>query len=952
MLNEIVIRGALEHNLKNISLKIPRNKLVVITGVSGSGKSSLAFDTIFAEGQRKYMESLSSYARQFLQQMKKPNVEIIEGLPPTIAIEQRTSSHNPRSTVATTTEIYDYLRLLFARVGTPKCWHKEKKGLCHETITRQSPSQVVKQLLKLPEGSRLTILAPLVLGKKGHHKELVPLLQKQGFVRARVNGKIIDLDEDLSEDDENPFSLARYEKHSIEACVSRTVVRSTNKKEIADGVETAFELGKGTLIALSQKDKKSSFTENLYSEHFSCPKHPECSLAELEPRLFSFNSPYGACETCNGLGTKHEFNLSEVIKDHLSITSGAFKVFQEMSYFYRRHYMRLIRAFCRKKDISQKVPFKDLEEKDQHALLYGGTKGFSGAIPLLHQRLVDTENTKLREKLQKMLIITPCPTCEGDRLKVEAINTFLSFSKDQEVNISTITHMSVVDAEKEIKQIHLNKEQKIIAAPILKEIHARLSFLNSVGLEYLHLDRKTASLSGGEAQRIRLATQIGTGLVGVCYVLDEPTIGLHPCDNDRLIRSLRNLSNIGNTVLIVEHDESVMQASDYIVDIGPGPGVHGGEVVATGTFSQICKNKKSITGAFLSKRRVIKIPEERRKLKKSFSLKVKGAEEHNLKKLNVHFPLGGFLVVTGVSGSGKSTLVNEILLKGLYQKLGLKTNPPGKHKSIEGADQIDRVLHVDQAPIGKTPRSNPATYTGLFDDLRALFAKVPEAQTRGYTPGRFSFNVKGGRCEECQGQGTKKVEMHFLPDVYVTCNSCQGKRYNAETLEVQYKGKNISDVLEMTIEDAALFFSPYPKMNRILKCLCDVGLEYVQLGQPSPTLSGGEAQRIKLASELCRVSRFSSAKDHTLYILDEPTTGLHFADLEKVLAGFQALVDSGNTVIVIEHNLDIIKCADWIIDLGPQGGERGGEILAEGTPEKLTKVKVSQTGKYLTQILS
>ncbi len=945
----ITIHGAAEHNLKKVSLSIPRDRFVVMTGVSGSGKSSLAFDTIFAEGQRKYMESLSSYARQFLRQLKKPSVETIEGLPPTIAIEQRSASHNPRSTVATTTEIYDYLRLLFARAGQPRCWHQKGKKTCLHPIERQAPSQVVEAILQETEGTRLYLLAPLIQGKKGFHKETIAAVRREGFVRMRVNGKIYDIDEDIDAESENPFDLARYEKHNIEVIVSRLVIRPEKRQELADAVETSFMIGKGSLIALMQENKEAPFREVLFSEHFSCPHHPDHSLAELEPRLFSFNSPHGACLQCNGLGIHQEFALEEMLNANLSLSGGAFVALEKLGYLYKRHYMRLVRNFCRRKKISMQTPFCELPEEVQQVLLYGKEAVFSGLLPLLHQRLRETENDRIRETLQKMMQETLCPACQGARLRPEALHVFLPLQKGKEINIQSITEMSVAQAEELFQKLKLSKEKAFIAQPILKEIQARLNFLNSVGLGYLHLSRKTGSLSGGEAQRIRLATQIGTGLVGVCYVLDEPTIGLHPCDNARLIDSLKQLSRIGNTVLVVEHDEAVMRAADYLIDVGPGPGVHGGSIVAAGSIKEVCKEKLSVTGAFLSGKRQILPPPVRRKLSSAKSLALKNASKHNLKNLSVHFPLGGLLAVSGVSGSGKSTLVNEELLKPLQKQLQGRTPQKGP---VKGADQLHRVLHVDQSPIGKTPRSNPATYTGLFDELRALYSQVPEAKARAYEPRRFSFNVKGGRCEACQGQGTKKVEMHFLPDVYVTCESCQGKRYNSETLEIHYRGKSISDVLEMTVEYALEFFHAYPKIVRILQSLIDVGLEYLQLGQQSPTLSGGEAQRIKLAAELSRVSREAKRAQHTLYILDEPTTGLHFADVEKILTAFQSLVDYGNTVLVIEHNLDILKCADWIIDMGPTGGDGGGQIIDAGPPEKLAKNKKSQTGVFLSPLLT
>lgn len=957
----IKIYGANEHNLKKVNVSIPRNRLVVITGVSGSGKSSLAFDTIFSEGQRKYMKSLSSYARQFLRQMHKADVENIEGLPPTIAIEQRSASHNPRSTVATTTEIYDYLRLLFSRCGSPLCWHPNDKNneVCGKPIQKQSASHIISTIMRFPKESALQILSPVIQGKKGYHREILHDLQKEGFIRVRVDGKIHSLD-DISMNNENPLSLSRYETHTIEAVICRTRIKESKRKLIADSIETGLKLSKGSLIALKENDNDLSWEEHTFSEQFSCSKHPECNLKEMEPRLFSFNSPFGACPDCTGLGNTQEFDLSMILDENLSISEGAFSVLSKVGYFYQKHYRRLLNAICRKQKIDRYLPFKKLDKKERLFLLYGqkeeekqkNKSSFKGISHLIRQRILETENENVRKQLNRLLLQSPCKKCLGGRLRKEALHVFVSSKKTEKANIVDITKMSIAEAEEFFLDIQLEKEKKEIAGPILKEILSRLAFMQSVGLGYLNLNRATSSLSGGEAQRIRLASQVGTGLVGVCYVLDEPTIGLHQRDNERLIATLRKLVDIGNSVLIVEHDEEMMRSADYILDIGPGPGIHGGRLVCQGTIRDIVNAPQSITGKFLSGKDLISFKKQRRPLSKDYALFVKEAEKHNLKKINVHFPLRGLICVTGVSGSGKSTLVNEILLKELDQNLKSSKQKIFSQNSIEGMDFINRVIAVDQSPIGKTPRSNPATYTNLFDEIRLLFSKCKESTARGYTPGRFSFNVKGGRCEECQGQGTKKISMHFLADVYVECERCKGSRYNDETLEIRYSNKNIADVLSMTVEEAIGFFSIHPKIQRILKSLHEVGLDYIQLGQASTTLSGGEAQRVKLASELGRFSGTSiRKKEHSVYILDEPTTGLHFADIKKIIDVFHSLVDKNNTVIVIEHNLDVIKCADWIIDLGPEGGEQGGEIIAYGPPESVVKEKRSHTGIFLKKIL-
>ena len=1000
----IRIRGAREHNLQGIDVDIPRDRLIVVTGLSGSGKSSLAFDTIFAEGQRKYMESLSAYARQFLDQLQKPNVETIEGLPPTIAIEQRASGHNPRSTVATTTEIYDYLRLLYARCGTPRCWHGSDGAgpACDRVIERSSATQIVDAIMAMPEGTRLMLLAPLVRGKKGHHREVLESLQQQGFVRARVNGDLIDLREALKEPGENPLNLGRYEQHNIEAVIDRAIVRADGRGRMADSVETGLRLGEGLLIVSVQQDAEGSphpdplpegegegaptptlprkagggsvdsrlrgyddapaqWVDQLFSEHFACPAHPECSLPELEPRLFSFNSPFGACGTCGGLGTVQEFDLDLVVEDpSLTIDEGAISAFARIGHAYRSWFAAVIRRACKKFGIDVHTPFNALPREHRSILLdgtgekkrgRGSSNHFPGVIPILKERFANTQNERVKERLSMLLSQTPCPVCGGRRLRPEALHVFLTGPGRQRVNIAGLAEMTVEQADEFMAGLSLTGEQQAIARPILKEILARLGFLRSVGLGYLNLSRRTGTLSGGEAQRIRLATQVGTGLVGVCYVLDEPTIGLHQRDNERLIGTLRHLSDIGNTVIVVEHDEDMMRAADHIVDLGPGPGVHGGRIVAQGNIEEIIASKESITGRFLSGRERIEMPEKRRPMTESRAITVKGAAANNLKSIDAVFPLGGIICVTGVSGSGKSTLVNEILLKATRRHLSLGREKPGEHKRVTGLNRIDRIIDVDQSPIGRTPRSNPATYTGFFDDIRKLYTKTKEARVRGYQPGRFSFNVKGGRCEVCQGQGTKKIEMHFLPDVYVECEACRGTRYNRETLEITYKGKNIAEVLAMTVEEGVEFFEAHPTILRMLECLHDVGLDYIQVGQPSTTLSGGEAQRIKLASELGKGSTLHGQSQHTLYILDEPTTGLHFADIRKLLAVLNRLADQGNTLVVIEHNLDVVKCADWIIDLGPEGGDAGGRIVAAGTPEAVMRVDASHTGVWMRRHL-
>ncbi len=953
----IQVHQAREHNLRAVDVNIPRDELVVMTGVSGSGKSSLAFDTIFAEGQRKYMESLSAYARQFLNQLQKPDVESIEGLPPTIAIQQRSGGHNPRSTVATITEIYDYLRLLYARCGEPRCWKPlnpkgKGKSVCGKPIAASNPTQIVENLLSLEEGVKIMICAPVVRGKKGHHREVIEGLQKHGFVRARVNGDIIDIRDALKEGVDNPLGLERYEKHSIEAVVDRLVIKPEIAQRLSDSLETALKLGEGAAMVLVEEGK--GYKETRFSEHWACPDHPECSLEELEPRIFSFNSPFGACPECDGLGTVNEFDEALVIPDpERAITDGAVVPWKWSSPRMGRQYKRLARKFCTAMGIEPDTPWGEFPTKVQRQFLQGtnGEKkskkdfSFEGVMPNLHRRYRDTESDAVRERLRAFMSNSVCPHCAGSRLRTESLHVFLKSGR-LEANIANITAMTITQAEGFFETIKLNAEQQTIAEPILREITARLGFLASVGLDYLSLNRTASTLSGGEAQRIRLATQVGSGLVGVCYVLDEPTIGLHQRDNDRLISTLRHLADIGNTVLVVEHDEGMIRAADHLVDIGPGPGLHGGTLVAQGTIDDIMNTPESLTGQFLSGDRSVEVPQKRRPVNLKNALVVKGARENNLKSIDVAFPLGGLVCVTGVSGSGKSTLVNDILLKATKRAVIKSKVTPGRHTRINGLSKIDRVIQVDQSPIGRTPRSNPATYTGIFDDIRKLFAQSKEAKIRGYLPGRFSFNVKGGRCESCQGQGVKKIEMHFLPDVFVECEACRGKRYNRETLEITFRHRTISEVLDMTVEEAMGFFSAHPRVLRMLECLHAVGLDYLHLGQPSTTLSGGEAQRIKLASELG-----NGSTGHTLYMLDEPTTGLHFADVEKLLTVMNRLADRGHTLIVIEHNLDVIKCADWVIDLGPEGGDRGGTVVATGTPESILKCRSSHTGRYLKPLL-
>jgi len=923
----IVIHGAKEHNLKNISLNLPRNKLIVVTGLSGSGKSSLAFDTIYAEGQRRFVESLSSYARQFLEQLQKPDVEYIEGLSPTIAIEQRRAGGNPRSTVATQTEIYDYLRLLFARIGKVYC-HQ-----CGEPIEKQSSQEIIEKIMHLPAGTDIQILAPVVRGRKGEYKDIFSQIQKSGFVRCRVDGKIYELPVKLK--------LAKYKPHNIEVVVDRLAVRPEIKKRLTDSVETTLKIGKGIII-VSSKNK-----DLIFSEQYACTK---CgiSYAEVEPRVFSFNSPYGACPECNGLGTKLEFDSDLVIPDKdKSINEGAIEPWRRGGRGYILYYRWLIRELSYEMGFGLDVPFKKLSKSVQRAIFYGsnevvGGKPFEGVIPNLERLFRQTESDNLKEEISRFMSSLPCPLCKGARLKKESLSVRINNK-----NIWQVTLMSIKEAHDFLTKLDLNEREKLIAWQALKGIIQKLRFCINVGLNYLTLDRKSSTLSGGEAQRLRLATQVGSGLVGVLYVLDEPSIGLHKRDIDKLLSTLKALRDLGNTLIVVEHDESTILAADYIVDLGPGAGRHGGKVIFSGQKEELLKNPDSLTAKYLRYELKIGIPVKRRPWQDKKFLEIKGAREHNLKAIDVKLPLGTFICITGVSGSGKSTLVDEILFRALAQILYKSKEKPGLYEKLVGAEFIDKVIVVDQSPIGRTPRSNPATYTGVFSHIRDIFSRLPEAKARGYRPGRFSFNVKGGRCEACQGDGIKKIEMHFLPDVYVKCDVCRGTRFNEATLEVKYKGKSIAQVLDMTVEEAQELFANIPKIKGILTYLYDVGLNYIQLGQSATTLSGGEAQRVKLSSELSKRST-----GNTLYILDEPTTGLHFADAERLVSVLQRLVDKGNTVIVIEHNLEVIKCADYIIDLGPEGGDKGGELVAKGAPEELISNKKSYTAQFLRKILN
>ena len=935
----IKIRGANENNLKNIDVDIPRNELVVLTGLSGSGKSSLAFDTIYAEGQRRYMESLSSYARQFLGQMEKPDVESIEGLSPAISIDQKSTNHNPRSTVGTVTEIYDYFRLLYARVGIPHC------PKCGREIAKQSVDQMVDQIMALPERTKIQLLAPVVRGRKGTHAKLFERAKKSGYVRVRVDGNMYELSEEIA--------LDKNVKHNIEIIVDRLVIKPGIEKRLTDSVENVLQLAEGLLLVDVIDGEPMNF-----SQSFSCPVC-EISIDEIEPRSFSFNNPFGACPECFGLGYKMEFSEELMIPDpSLSINQGAIAVLGWQSCTDKSSFTRaILDALCKEYHFDLDTPFEDYPKEIHDVLIYGtdgkevkvyykGQRGegiypvaFEGLIKNVERRYRETGSQTMKAEYETFMNITPCSACKGQRLKPGALAVTVG-----DKNISEVTTLSIERLQKFLDELQLTETQQLIGNQILKEIKARISFLMDVGLDYLTLARATGTLSGGEAQRIRLATQIGSGLVGVAYILDEPSIGLHQRDNDKLLATLKHLRDLGNSLIVVEHDEDTMLAADYIVDIGPGAGEHGGQVVAVGNAQEIMKNPNSVTGAYLSGKIRIPVPTERKK--PTGYLKVVGAQENNLKNIDVKFPLGVMTCVTGVSGSGKSSLVNQILYKRLARDLNRARTIPGKHKRIEGLEQVDKVINIDQSPIGRTPRSNPATYTGVFDLIRDLFAGTPDAKARGYKKGRFSFNVKGGRCEACAGDGILKIEMHFLPDVYVPCEVCGGKRYNRETLEVRYKGKNIYDVLNMTVEEAVGFFENVPSIRRKMETLRDVGLSYIRLGQPSTELSGGEAQRIKLATEL---SKRSTGK--TVYILDEPTTGLHFADVHKLTEILRRLSGDGNTVIVIEHNLDVIKTADYIIDIGPEGGDRGGTVVASGTPEEIAKNPDSYTGKYIASIL-
>lgn len=931
---EIIIRGAREHNLKNINLTLPRNKLIVFTGLSGSGKSSLAFDTIYAEGQRRYVESLSAYARQFLGQMDKPDLDQIEGLSPAISIDQKTASRNPRSTVGTVTEIYDYIRLLYARIGHPYC------PTCNKPISQQTVQQMVDQVLTLPAETRIQVLAPLVRSRKGEYTKLFEDMRRKGYVRIRVDGEVRELEEEIV--------LDKQKKHDIEVVVDRLVLREDSRTRLADSIETALKLSEGLVLV-----EEVGGSELLFSENFACA---ECgfSFEEISPRIFSFNSPYGACPECSGLGTKAEFAAELVIPfPELSIREGAIHPWSGQNY-----YMQFLESAAKAWEVDLDQPFRDLDSELQQKILYGSPevinfryvnmfrrvrnyrKAFPGVLRLLDRRYAATASEDMRAEMARYMQVRPCPVCSGKRLKPSSLAVLLG-----ERNIADLAALTVAEAGRFFSQLKLNPREEHIARQVLKEISERLSFLQNVGLQYLTLDRAAATLSGGEAQRIRLATQIGSGLTGVIYILDEPSIGLHQRDNARLIGTLKALRDLGNTVLVVEHDEETIRSADHLVDIGPGAGAGGGEIVAEGTLQDIMDAEHSVTGDYLAGRRFVTVPAERRETNDRW-LWIRGAREHNLKDIDVGIPLGLFVCVAGVSGSGKSTLINEILARALARKLHRSREQAGEHRAIEGTEQLDKVIEIDQSPIGRTPRSNPATYTGLFDGIRELFAKTQESRRRGYKQGRFSFNVKGGRCEACRGDGILRIEMHFLPDVYVPCEVCRGKRYNRETLEVRYKEKNIADVLAMNVEEALEFFSAIPKIQRKLQLLFDVGLGYIHLGQPATTLSGGEAQRVKLATELSRRSNGRS-----LYILDEPTTGLHLDDISKLLVILDRLVESGNTVVVIEHNLEVLKRADYLIDLGPEGGDGGGTVVASGTPEEVAAFRTSFTGQWLAKIL-
>jgi excinuclease ABC subunit A len=927
--NSITIRGAKEHNLKNISLDIPRNKFVVVTGLSGSGKSSLAFDTIYAEGQRRYVESLSAYARQFLDQLQKPNVEYIEGLSPTISIEQKTTSRNPRSTVSTQTEINDYLRLLFARIGIPYCYQ------CGKKIERQTNQEIITQILNFPEGTAIQLLAPLVRGRKGEYRNIADKVAQAGFSRLRIDGKMY-----FTED---KVKLDKFKVHNIELVVDRLTIKPNIKKRLSDSVETSLKTGNGILIVTVEKEGKAE--DIIFSENFACI---DCgtSLSEIEPRTFSFNSPYGACPDCAGLGTKMEIDPEILVPDQAKPWINAIAPAKKGKRGYLMYYRALMREFARNHKIDPYLLFNKLTPSFKKLLFFGSTeivweKPYEGVINYLERMFNETDSDWLKDEITNFMSVLPCPTCKGSRLRKEALSV-----KVGDHNIAAITAMSIKEAKHFFNNLKLNRDEKTISEQIFKEIIRRLDFCIDVGLEYITLDRKSMTLSGGEAERIRLATQVGSGLVGVIYILDEPSIGLHQKDNERLLSTLHSLRDLGNTLIVVEHDEETIRKSDYVIDLGPGAGEYGGEIIYAGETPGILNEKKSITGQYLSGHLKIATPAARRPIDPSRQLKIIGAKEHNLKSIDVSFPLGLFVCVTGVSGSGKSTLIGDILYKALAQKINQAKDRPGEFKKIEGLDQIDKIIEVDQSPIGRTPRSNPATYVGVFSMIRDLFSQLPESKMRGFKPGRFSFNVKGGRCEACHGDGIRKIEMHFLPDVYVQCEVCHGKRFTDQTLEIYYKDKNITDVLNLSVVEGLKLFENIPRIKNILQTLDDVGLGYIRLGQQATTLSGGEAQRVKLASELCKQST-----GKTIYILDEPTTGLHFADVAKLLQVLQRLVERGNTIVVIEHNLDVIKCADYIIDLGPDGGDKGGELVFAGTPEELAKHKMSHTGKYLKSVL-
>ncbi len=943
---QISIRGAREHNLRDLDLDLPRDRLVVLTGLSGSGKSSLAFDTIYAEGQRRYVESLSSYARQFLGQMDKPDVDFIEGLSPAISIDQKSASRNPRSTVGTITEIYDYLRLLYARIGIPHC------PKCGRLITRQTPQQIVDRVLQLADGTRFQVLAPVVRGRKGEYEGMLTELAKQGFTRARIDGEIVELSERTKD------RLARYENHTIEVVVDRLVRRSGIERRLTDSLETALRLAEGVAeVEIVPAEGDTTEPETLtFSEHLACT-HDGLSFDELAPRNFSFNSPYGACERCDGLGTRFEVDPELIVGDEdLSISEGAIAPWSG----YRGEYFnRVLDAVGEEYGFSVDTPWKKLKKAQQKIVLYGAGKSqvlvryknrygrkreyrtrYEGVIPWLERRHGESDSDRAREQIEGYMREVPCTACNGARLRPASLAVTIG-----DKNIAEVGNLSIRKTAEFFAAVELSERERLIAERVLKEVNERLKFLLDVGLDYLSLNRNAGTLAGGEAQRIRLASQIGSGLVGVLYVLDEPSIGLHQRDNQRLIDTMIRLRDLGNTVLVVEHDEETIRVADHIVDIGPGAGEHGGEIVVAGSLDDVLAEPRSITGQYLSGAKTIPIPERRREPGDAW-LRVRGAREHNLDNVDVGFPLGCFVAVTGVSGSGKSTLVNDILYRSLMKHVYRSRTVPGKHKAIEGVDQLDKVINIDQSPIGRTPRSNPATYTGVFDKVRTLFAATQEAKVRGYQPGRFSFNVKGGRCEACAGDGTIKIEMHFLPDVYVPCEVCKGARYNRDTLDITFKGKNIAEVLDLSCEEAVGFFENQPTIARWLQTLVDVGLGYVRLGQPAPTLSGGEAQRVKLATELGKRST-----GRTIYILDEPTTGLHFEDVRRLLGVLQRLVDTGNTILVIEHNLDVIKSADWLVDLGPEGGDGGGQVIAEGTPEQVAKTAGSFTGQYLAPVL-